>query len=338
MVTIFKNFNEVVEHKTISAILEEIKTGKYKHAITYLRKSLSEKKMEAYEKAKKSLPAFTPSGKFEGGRKLEFLVEYSNVMILDIDKLSAADLQNAKHLANQSEFTLASFISPSGNGLKILVKIDTPKAEHKETFLKVQAYYENMLKLEIDKSGKDLTRLCFYSADENLYLNENATVFATNPNKPCHAELVSASPPPTATVTATNSDAIYNHCVNFTEKKVQFVNGSRNVFVHQLACNLNRKGVSLQEALKLAKENNKKILRSQLEVTLSEQNIKERKELRLPDVQVNGMYSRITNITEFGPSEERIWTFGGSNSDLRSYEFGPSELRIRTLGFGRNHY
>jgi outer membrane protein TolC len=57
--------------------------------------------------------------------------------------------------------------------------------------------------------------------------------------------------------------------------------------------------VSLKEALKLAKENNKKILRSQLGITLSEQNIKERKELRLPDVQLSGMYSRITNITEF---------------------------------------
>jgi len=57
--------------------------------------------------------------------------------------------------------------------------------------------------------------------------------------------------------------------------------------------------VSLQEALKLAKENNKKILRSQLETTLSEQNIKERKELRLPDIELNGEYSRITNITEF---------------------------------------
>src|SRR4051812_32384037 len=57
--------------------------------------------------------------------------------------------------------------------------------------------------------------------------------------------------------------------------------------------------VSLTEALKLAKENNKKILRSQLEITLSEQNIKERKELRLPDIELNGEYSRITNITEF---------------------------------------
>ncbi|MFB9078391.1 TolC family protein [Flavobacterium procerum] len=57
--------------------------------------------------------------------------------------------------------------------------------------------------------------------------------------------------------------------------------------------------VSLQEAMKLAKENNKKVLKSQLEITLAEQNIKERKELRLPDVSLNGMYSRITNITEF---------------------------------------
>ncbi len=249
MVTLFKNFNEVVEHKTIATILEEIKTGKYKPGIIYLRKSLAEKKEEAYNKAKKSLPAFTPSGKFVGGRKLEFLTEYSKFIILDIDKLSPADLQNAKHLANQSEFTFASFVSPSGNGLKILVKIETPKAEHKETFLKVQAHYESILKLEIDKSGKDLTRLCFYSWDENLYLNENAKTFE---NINTFEELIVNEVPKSKITTETvyiDNDAIYNHCVNFTEKKVQYTNGSRNVFVHQLACNLNRKGVSLQEAL-----------------------------------------------------------------------------------------
>ena len=249
MVTIFKNFNEVVEHKSIPVILDEIRTGKYKPGIIYLRKSLSEKKEEAYNKAKKSLPAFTPSGKFVGGRKLEFLTEYSKFIILDIDKLSTTDLQKSKNIAAQSEFTYASFISPSGNGLKILVKIETPKTEHKEAFLLVQAHYEAILKLEIDKSGKDVTRLCFYSWDENLYLNENATVFASETKQSCQTELVSVSPLPTATVTATDFDAIYNHCVNFTEKKVQFVNGSRNVFVHQLACNLNRKGIALQQAL-----------------------------------------------------------------------------------------
>ena len=249
MITIFKNFNEVVEHKLIPVILDEIRTGKYKPGIIYLRKSLAENKTEAYNKAKKSLPAFTPSGKFVGGRKLEFLAEYSNCIILDIDKLSTNDLQKSKSIAAQSEFTYACFISPSGNGLKILVKIDTSKTEHKETFLKVQAYYEIILKLEIDKSGKDVTRLCFYSWDENLYLNENASVFASEAKEAVIANEVKQSLPDNQQPTTNNIDAIYNHCVNFTEKKVQFVNGSRNVFVHQLACNLNRKGVALQEAL-----------------------------------------------------------------------------------------
>jgi hypothetical protein len=249
MVTIFKNFNEVVEHKTISTILEEIKTGKYKPGIIYLRKSLAENKTDAYNKAKKSLPAFTPSGKFVGGRKLEFLADYSSCIILDIDKLSAADLQNAKHLANQSEFTFASFISPSGNGLKILVKINSDKANHKEAFLLVQAHYESFLKLEIDKSGKDLTRLCFYSYDENLYYNENAKIFSVTEQEKEPKANIEREFKRTEPTIVINSDAIYNHCVNFTEKKVQFVNGSRNVFVHQLACNLNRKGVALQEAL-----------------------------------------------------------------------------------------
>ncbi|WP_395050290.1 VapE domain-containing protein [Flavobacterium sp.] len=260
MVTIFKNFNEVVEHKSLPVILEEIRTGKYKHAIVYLRKSLAEKKEEAYNKAKKSLPAFTPSGKFVGGRKLEFLAEYSNTIILDIDKLSKEDLTKAGHLANQSEFTYASFNSPSGNGLKILVKIDTPKAEHKETFLLVQAHYEKLLKLEIDKSGKDITRLCFYSSDENLYFNPEAKNFvtlskveeifptATMPEQKTNLpdkQLKTDNGKPTTE----DFDTIYNHCIKFTEKKVQFVNGSRNVFVHQLACNMNRKAVPLETTL-----------------------------------------------------------------------------------------
>ncbi|WP_348825655.1 VapE domain-containing protein [Flavobacterium aestuarii] len=249
MVTIFKNFNEVVEHKTILTILDEIKIGKYRHAIVYLRKSLSENKQEAYEKAKKSLLSFTPSAKFVGGRKLEFLAEYSKCIILDIDKLSPADLQNASHLANQSEFTFASFISPSGNGLKILVKIETPKTEHKETFLLIQEHYEKLLNLEIDKSGKDITRLCFYSWDENLYLNEDASVFVTSSAGEMSLNETKLEPKTINPEPTTNTEAIYNHCIKFTEKKVQFVNGSRNVFVHQLACNLNRKGVSLHEAL-----------------------------------------------------------------------------------------
>lgn len=57
--------------------------------------------------------------------------------------------------------------------------------------------------------------------------------------------------------------------------------------------------ISLNEAIKIAREKNRNILKSNLEVILSEENIKENKELRLPEVELNGMYSRITNLTEF---------------------------------------
>lgn len=230
-------------------ILDEIKTGKYKHAIVYLRKSLSENKMEAYEKAKKSLPAFTPSGKFIGGRKMEFLVDYSNCIILDIDKLQSDELAKVNHLSRQCEFTYACFISPSGNGLKILVKVSSTKTEHKETFLAIQDHYEKLLNLEIDKSGKDITRLCFYSYDENLFINENASTFVTLSAVEVPVEETKPLESKNPKLETLNSELIYEHCIKFTEKKVQFVNGSRNVFVHQLACNLNRKGISLHEAL-----------------------------------------------------------------------------------------
>ncbi|MFT3919229.1 hypothetical protein [Cloacibacterium sp.] len=62
--SIFQNFNEVVQNQKIIEVLHDIQTGKYINVITYLRKSLAENKMEAYERAKKSLPAFTPLSNF----------------------------------------------------------------------------------------------------------------------------------------------------------------------------------------------------------------------------------------------------------------------------------
>ena len=96
--TIFKNFNEVVEEKPILTVLESIKNGTYKNAITYLRKSIADNKKEAAERIKKSLPAFTPSATFIGGRKMEFLQTYNALIVLDIDKLESKKLQEVKSI------------------------------------------------------------------------------------------------------------------------------------------------------------------------------------------------------------------------------------------------
>lgn len=247
--TIFKNFNEVTEQKDILKILSDIKTGVYQNAITYLRKSLADDKKEAAERAKKSLLAFTPSATFNGGRKMEFLTNYNGLMVLDIDKLEKEKLQQCKTKIRMDHFVYACFVSPSGNGLKIFVKVSTDKEQHKETFLKLQRYFEELLEVEIDKSGKDITRLCFMSFDPELYLNENSEVFSNNPKiEDRHSEQKRGISKHQNNPQA-DYDVLYEHCVRFTEKKIQFTEGNRNNFVFALANNLNRKGISEAMAL-----------------------------------------------------------------------------------------
>ena len=247
--TIFKNFNEVSEQKDFLKILEDIKSGTYKNAITYLRKSLADNKKEAAERAKKSLPAFTPSATFKGGRKMEFLQQYNGIIVLDIDKLEKEKLQQCKTKIRMDDFVFASFVSPSGNGLKIFVKVSTDKEQHKETFLALQRYFEELLEVEIDKSGKDITRLCFFSSDPELYLNENSEVFASGVKQSVQTDSKTVKKTDNRQPITDNQETIYEHCVRFTEKKIQFTEGNRNNFVFALANNLNRKGISESMAL-----------------------------------------------------------------------------------------
>jgi len=247
--TIFKNFNEVSEQKDIVKILSDIKTGVYQNAITYLRKSLADDKKEAAERAKKSLPAFTPSATFNGGRKMEFLTNYNALMVLDIDKLEKEKLQQCKTKIRMDDFVLASFVSPSGNGLKIFVKVSSEKEQHKETFLELQRYFEELLQVEIDKSGKDITRLCFFSYDPELYMNENAETFFPNAERGSTEKKQNSKSTDNRQPITDNQENIYEHCIRFTEKKVRFEEGNRNNFVFALANNLNRKGISEAMAL-----------------------------------------------------------------------------------------
>ena len=247
--TIFRNFNEVTEQKDILKILSDIKTGVYQNAITYLRKSLADDKKEAAERAKKSLPAFTPSATFNGGRKMEFLTNYNALMVLDIDKLEKVKLQQCKTKIRMEDFVFASFVSPSGNGLKIFVKVSTDKEQHKETFLELQRYFKELLEVEIDKSGKDITRLCFFSYDPELYLNENAETFYPNADKGSNEKKQNTQKTDNRQPITDNQETIYEHSVRFTEKKIQFTEGNRNNFVFALANNLNRKGISESMAL-----------------------------------------------------------------------------------------
>tara|TARA_R110001606_G_scaffold209615_1_gene356866 strand:+ start:3324 stop:5603 length:2280 start_codon:yes stop_codon:yes gene_type:complete len=176
-VSVFRNFVNKVEDKPLEEILKDIKKGTYKAEISDIRHLINNDKKEQSDEQKKQLLAFTASGTFNNGRSIDKLENYSQYVILDIDKLSNIQLKEVINFTRLAPYTYASFISPSGKGLKIIVKVNTIKDQHKEAYKQVVAYYEQALNIDIDTSGSDICRLCFVSYDEDCFINNNAAIF-----------------------------------------------------------------------------------------------------------------------------------------------------------------
>jgi len=179
-VTLFKSFTEAIGNCKLDDLICDIKNGKYKWQVEKLRKLVVEGKRKDYDKQKKALCAFTPSGTFSSGRKQDLMKSYSNTIILDIDKLDQATLKFAKEKVLNEKYTFAMFESPSGKGLKILVRVITGKKYHLAAYNQVRGHYESILGLSIDRSGKDITRLCFVSYDPDAFLDLESKLFPVN--------------------------------------------------------------------------------------------------------------------------------------------------------------
>lgn len=248
-VSLFRNFATLIEHKPLVFVIDEIKSGTYRSQVEAIRKLIAQNQNKEADKLKKQLPGFTPSGTFKNGRKAERLTMYSGNVILDLDKLSPKQLEDAREAVTLKPFTFAAFISPSGNGLKIIVRVTSSAEHHKTAFQQVANYYEQALQLVVDPSGKDVSRLCFMSYDPDCFLRLNAELFKVN----IEPELIIANESGKETNQeqqktqpineASDWSSIFAQCVDFTERKISYHNGNRNNFVHLLACNCNRIGM-----------------------------------------------------------------------------------------------
>lgn len=176
-VSIFKKIKTYAGDRNTSDIIQEIKNGLHMEEVIALRQLLKLGKTKEYDEKKKSLLSFTPSGTFTNRRKREFLNIYNGNIILDVDDLPQVLLQQAKENAIQCAHTYACFISPGAEGLKIIVRTNATPDTHKDTFGALLLYYENLLNVFIDESGKDIPRLCLCSYDPETYHNEQSKIF-----------------------------------------------------------------------------------------------------------------------------------------------------------------
>lgn len=122
--------------------------------------------------AKRELPVVMYSGKFDG-RKDEDLKEHSGVIVLDFDHI---DVSYSKNALATDEYILACWVSPSGDGLKALVKIAQAR-KHRDHFRAIASYIDRQYGLEVDSTGQNESRLCFESYDPDIIINEDSKVF-----------------------------------------------------------------------------------------------------------------------------------------------------------------
>lgn len=210
VISLYGNVKKKQSEKiTISKVLELIKTGgTVKETILRIR---VEQDKTIKSNLKQSLPAVTFSGYFENERKAELVQDYTNVICIDIDKVD--DLERTRQKLVDCVYSLAVFLSPSGNGFKVLVQVDGNKLNHLKNFNTLAEYFEKKHNILIDKSGKDISRCAFLSFDPNLYINTNAKVWSNKEFVFHKLELI---------------DTLLHHKIDFKE-------GSRNNFIFEFS-------------------------------------------------------------------------------------------------------
>ena len=222
--TIFKNFNERKGIRELTTVLNAIKEGSFKTEIQSLRECEDEKEKRKF---KNSLFSFTPSMVLNSGRKISEGDTYNGLIHLDYDKIDDIS-KTIKHIKS-IEFTYACFISPSGNGVKVFVRVSSGMDKHKDAFNILRNYYDSRVGEESDKLVKDLNRLCFVSHDPGLYLNEDSKEFN-------YLNFI--------------NDKTLQDLWEFTSRKESYRDGNRNNFIHLFACNANRSGIDINEVPK----------------------------------------------------------------------------------------
>lgn len=150
-------------------VFELITSDKYKKSTEDLRAITDVKEARKFKANRFDYVTF--SGVFEK-RNDSNLLQHSNLLTIDFDHLD--NLQELKtQLLNDEYFeTEMLFTSPSGDGLKWIIRIDILEVSHSEYFTAVANYIKQTYNIEVDQSGKDVSRACFLPYDPTAFLHK----------------------------------------------------------------------------------------------------------------------------------------------------------------------
>tara|TARA_R110002012_G_scaffold316463_1_gene531472 strand:- start:10578 stop:12992 length:2415 start_codon:yes stop_codon:yes gene_type:complete len=236
-VTIFKNIKETSTpfYREVSVVLDRIKNGASKELVKSIR--LEKDKSERNE-IKKNLPAICFSGIFTK-RNDNSITTHSGLMCLDFDGYSKKkELLQEKEKLSKDKFVYSVFISPSGNGLKVLVKVPQDVDNHVNYFNSLEKHFNSEY---FDKTCKNLSRVCYESYDPLVFINDNSSIWDKIEEIEYKEVSVLKDAP---TIPITDENKIVEILVTWWTKKYPMSEGQRNQNAFVLAMAFNDYGIN----------------------------------------------------------------------------------------------
>ena len=236
-VTIFRNIVQTDQpfHRSVGYVLKRIKDGATKDLVKRIR---AEKNKSDRNELKKNLPAICFSGTFNK-RNDASLIEHSGIICLDFDGYEKKkELLSHKETLTKDPHVYSVFVSPSGNGLKVLIRVPNDPENHVNYFNALQKHFDSP---HFDKTSKNISRVCYESFDPMIFINENASLW-DKIDEPEYREVVQRRDPPTLPITDENK--IVDILVKWWHKKYPMVEGQRNQNTYVLAMALNDYGIN----------------------------------------------------------------------------------------------
>jgi hypothetical protein len=160
--------------------LSGIRTGRWAAKVEAVRAAYAHGGKDEAAKPKKLLPGVLFSGTFSR-RSSEALLAHSGLICADLDGLGET-VETWFEQITADPHTLACFRSPTGSGLKVVMRID-PKRPHIESFHAAEHYMLEHFGLAIDEKCSDVSRICFVSHDAQLFEADTAEILPYPPPK-----------------------------------------------------------------------------------------------------------------------------------------------------------
>ena len=242
-ISVFKSLHNTKDtpfEQDIIDVYTRIKEG-YPELIEKITKIRNSKKGDPdFDETKKSLRAVMFNGTFTE-RNDNGLLQHSGLCILDFDDYPSAEVMDAERQRLEAcPYTYLLFISPSGNGLKCVIKIPpSDKFTHKRRFKAFQEFIDSDY---FDTSSCNVSRVCFESYDPTIYINPDAELFTLIEEEKGHSKLEVV---PILPIKSENK--IIEIIMKWDHGN--FSTGSRNLWVFKVASCLCEYGINFNTAV-----------------------------------------------------------------------------------------